>query len=171
MRTIIALLLVVGTAACIHKSSGAATPWEKVTAYNATFAQVNQTVEQGAEQLSSANVLSKDKAAAVIAYTYRVASAHQQVTSILGKGTAATAADFATLTVLLQQIQTAGQVLIASGDLGIKNPKTQQTVAQDLQAVIDVAQLIINLIPQLTSSPAPSPTGAEWFYERSTSWA
>ncbi len=138
------------------KTNSTTTPWEQVTAYSATFADSNQAIEMGTQTLVSTRILSVGQAAPIIRFTLQVAQAHQQITAILAKGSAVTSGDLATITTLLQQIQTSGQALINSGALGIKNPTTQNTISQDLAGLISVGNLILNLLPQLLAAPAPS---------------
>ena len=143
--------------ACIHKQGGTpVTPLEKVATYSATFAETNQAIEQGAEALAASGVLPKDKAQLLISFNYRAADVHQQITQVLGKGSAITAADQASLTALLEQIKASGVQLVGDGSLGVKNPKSQNTIAQDIQALVDLSETILALIPQLSSTTATS---------------
>jgi hypothetical protein len=154
------ILAIISSPGCIHKSNNqSATYWEKVTTYNATFAQTNQVIEQGAESLSAQQILSLDQARSVVTFCARNATIHQQITQILGKGAAINASDISTLEALLDQVKASATQLIQSGYLGIKNPKTQNTVVQDLKAVYDLADLILSLVTQLQNSPAPPAKG------------
>jgi hypothetical protein len=151
LTTIVCLFL----AGCIHKTGGAVTPWERVTTYNAVLAQANNTVEQGAETLAASSVITQQQAREVITYTAQVAGAHLQVTALLAKGSAITADDTSALSQLLLQIQSSGSAMVRSGNLGIKNPKSQQTISADISGIVSAAQAIVNLLPDLIAQPAP----------------
>lgn len=51
LPAIIALCVLFGTVACIHKTGGSITPWERVHTYNAALAEANNVTEQGAEAI------------------------------------------------------------------------------------------------------------------------
>ena len=160
--TILGLIVsgTLGTEACIHKTTGPVTPWEKVTTYNAVLAETNNTIEQGAELAAAQKILPVNVAREVIEYTSRVASVHLQITAILGKGSAITANDTATMNGLLAQIQASGTALVTSGVVGVKNPKSQQTIAADITSLVSLAQTITELVPTLLTNPAPPATPA-----------
>jgi hypothetical protein len=162
LNTVLALmvsgnLIVFGmliTQGCIHKTGSAVTPWEKVTTYNAVLAETNNTIEQGAELAAAQKILPVNVAREVIEYTSRVASVHLQITAFLAKGSAITASDTATLNGLLAQIQASGTALVTSGVVGVKNPKSQQTIAADITSLVSLAQTITELVPALLTNPA-----------------
>lgn len=161
-RKLSCFLVLVFTASLFSctKSTAPATPWEQVTAYNATFAETNQAIEAGTQSLVATQILTVAQAQPVIAFTLRVAQIHQQITALLGTGSSISSASVAQIQTLLQQLQTSGNALIANGSLGIKNPQTQNTVAQDLAGLVSAGNLILNLLPQLLATPAPSVTPA-----------
>lgn len=144
MKKLLILLVLTMGAGCIHKPSGPITPVERVTTDNAVFAQLNNSVEQGTEAVSLSGLLKPTQAAPVIAFTGQVATVHEQITSILNKGTAVTASDYATVAALVDQLKSSGTTLLASGSLGIKNPKSQQTISADLQSLLNLADLILS---------------------------
>ena len=43
----------------------------------------------------------------------------------------------------MNETEKQGTTLIQSGGLGIKNPKSQQTFAQDLQGIVNLASVIL----------------------------
>lgn len=144
---VVALLL--STVACLHKSGGTpVTPWERVHTYNAVFAETNNTVEKGAEAAVSSGLLVPQQAAPLIGWTGQVAALHQQVTTLLEKGTA-TDADIANVRSLLGQIKDSGTVLVNSGALGIKNPKSQQTFALDIQGIYSAGDAVLAALQQI----------------------
>lgn len=149
-------LFLLFTAGCLHKTGvgnvpANATPWERVTAYNAVLAQSNNTIEQGTELAAQQKLLPVNVARQVIAFTSDVASTHLQITAILEKGTQVSSNDLASIRNLLSQIQAGGAVLVSSGVIGIKNPRSQQTISEDVKALVSVAQSIIELLPALQS--------------------
>jgi len=44
---------------------------------------------------------------------------------------------------LLNEIKNQGTALIQSGGLGVKNPKSQQMFAQDLQGIVNLAEVVL----------------------------
>jgi len=136
----IALLL---SCACIHKTGGTVTPWERVTTDNAVFAQSINTVEQGTEAAATSGLLDKQNAAQVLGFLQTAANDDTQITAILDKGGAVTLADYATIQVLIAQISASGQTLVNAGGLGIKNPLTQQTISQDIANVSNLASALL----------------------------
>jgi len=44
---------------------------------------------------------------------------------------------------LLNEIKNQGTALIQSGGLGVKNPKSQQMFTQDLQGVVNLAEVVL----------------------------
>lgn len=144
---------------CIHKATPV-TPWERVTTDNAVFSQIDNTVEQGAEAVSASGLLPPAEVVPVIAWTGQVATAHQQITAILAKGSTVDASDYATIRNLLDQIKASGADLVNSGALGVKNPKSQQTIAADIQALINLASAILTDVSLLQGTTAPALKGA-----------
>lgn len=142
----LAIILLLVSAACIHKASGPITPMERVTTDNAVFAQLNNSIEQGSEAVAASSLLSAQQVAPVIAWTGQVAQIHQQLTAILQKGSTVSASDYTTVQALIAQVQASASVLVASGNFGVKNPKTQQTIAADITAVSNLAQALLTEI-------------------------
>jgi len=160
LRLFVVAITICFTSGCIHKNGSGVTPWERVATYNAVFAQSNDAIEQGTEAAAASGVLSVQQAYPVIAFTGQVALAHQQITAILAKGANVSASDFGTVDALLQTIAVSGQQLVASGAIGVKNPKTQQTIAQDVTALVSLAQTLLSTLQSLQQNPAPPVTPA-----------
>lgn len=147
-KLILPLVLALATVGCIHKASGPVTAKERAATYNAILAQTDNTIESGAEAASASGVITVAQAKPIIAFTAQVATLHKQVTTILGQATVTTA-DRASIAVLLDQIKTAGDQAIASGALGIKNPKSQETFKSDLDALYSAADAIVSALQQV----------------------
>jgi hypothetical protein len=139
---ILPLLLCMVATACIHKSSGAVTPWERVQTYNAAFATSNNTLEQGAEAVVASGLITPTQGAPIIGLTGQVATIHEQVTAILAKGTATTA-DIASVQALTDQIK-AVILALPPSVLGIKNPKSQQTFQADVTSLSTLADAVLS---------------------------
>jgi len=144
LLTILVLSLGLISGGCIHKASGPITPVERVTTDNAVFAQLNNSIEQGAEAVSVSGLLKPAQVAPVIAFTGQAATVHEQITAVLNKGTSVSAADYASVQALVAQIQSSAATLVSSGALGIKNPKSQQTISADIQSLSNLASLILS---------------------------
>lgn len=129
------------TVACIHKTGGTVTPWERVTTYNAALADANNTLEQGAEIAVSSNLLSPQQAFPLIQCSAQVANIHLQVTAILKQGQA-TQANVASIKDLVDQIK-ASIAALPPSSLGIKNPKSQQNFEQDVSNIGTLADSLL----------------------------
>jgi len=140
------------TAACIHKTGGAVTPWERVHTYNASLAETNNAIEKGAEIAVSTDLLQPAQAAPVIGWTGQVATLHLQVTAILQQGQATTA-NIAGVRSLIDQIK-ASIATLPPAALGIKNPKSQQTFEQDVQAIGTLADGILAALEAIGTGSA-----------------
>ena len=148
-RTMAVLVMVLlASVGCIHKTGGSVTPRERVMVYNATLAEVNNTLEQGVEAVNNSKLISDAQARPIIVWTGNVATVHMQITAVLGRGTATTA-DVESVRALIQQIKVSGAEIVSSGAAGIKNPKSQQTIGQDIQFIANTADELLVAFQQL----------------------
>ena len=152
------LTLLLGLA-CIKKTSGVVTPWEKVTTYNSLLASTNNTITKGVILANSDNLLTKEYTAPVLVMSSKVAVTDDELTNLLAKGAALTPADTLRVNELLVQVRDSANKLINGGTLNIKNPQSQTTISADVQSLVDLVQLIINMIPQLIANPVPPVKG------------
>jgi hypothetical protein len=145
MKKGIGLLLVLMsvTIACIHKQSGPVSPWERVNVNMAALAQINDDVAKGIIGIQQAGTISAQQAAPILNYQELVAKDHAAIENILSAGSAQAGNQSIQIQALLNEIEKQGTNLVQSGGLGIKNPKSQQTFAQDLQGVINLAGVIL----------------------------
>ena len=140
---IVLLVLVMCTAGCIHKQSGPISPWERVNVNMAALAEINNDVAKGVIAVQQAGAISVQQAAPVLNYQEIVAKDHAAIENILAAGSSQAAAQGIQIQALLDEIKNQGTALIQSGGLGIKNPKSQRTFTQDLQAVVNLADVIL----------------------------
>lgn len=141
-RNVLALAIVIAlTTACIHKTGGTVTPWERVMTYNASIAQSNNTVEQGCEAVVSSGLASATQIAPVISASGRIAAIHQQITAVLALGP--THANLASVQSLVDQIKASIQA-IPPESLGIKNPRSQQTFQADVNSIGTLADALMS---------------------------
>jgi hypothetical protein len=138
------LILLAATTACIHKQSGAVSPWERVNVNMAALAQINDDVAKGVIGIQQAGSLSAQQAAPILNYQELVAKDHAAIENILSAGSAQAGSQTIQIQALLNEIAKQGTNLIQSGGLGIRNPKSQQTFAQDLQGIINLAGVILS---------------------------
>jgi pyruvate/oxaloacetate carboxyltransferase len=132
------------TTACIHKTGGAVTPWEKVHTYNAALAEANNAAEKGAEAVVTSGFASPQEMAPIINMTGQVAMLHQQITSILASGQA-TQANIASVKALVDTVKASLQKLPPSS-LGIKNPKSQQLFQNDVANIGTLADAVLTAL-------------------------
>ena len=148
VTTVFVILILAGCAARqtpTGKVKG--TPQEQALAYNASIAQANNTLAQAVINATSAASPLIDVATAnkILAVQSRVADVDRQLTPLLGD-TANLGKNGAQIRQFVDQIQAAANTLITSGDLGIKDQKTQQTVTVALKAIYTGADGIISVL-------------------------
>lgn len=134
-------LLLLCSFGCIHKSTPV-TPWERVTTENAILAQLIKTSEQGTEAVQTSGLITAQQAMPIIQFEGRAAEIQTQINSILAQSP--TAANIPQIQALVTQIGASAKTLVDSGALGIKNPKSQQTIGADVQAIVGSANLILS---------------------------
>lgn len=142
------LCVLLATAGCAHKVSGPVTPWERTMTDNAMLAQFVDTAEQGTELAVTSGALPTQTARPVITFESKFADVHKKLTAILALGPHA---DLSQATVMLEQFKTEALALIASGEIDIKNPKTQMTISADVRQAVALAEAILSDI-QLAQS-------------------
>ena len=139
----LSLLLLLTLTACIHKPSGPVSPWERLNVNLAALAQINTSIAKGVIAVHQAGGLTTPQAAAILNYQQLVAKDHQAIENILATGVASATTQSARIQALLAEIKDQGAAMIQSGSLGIRNPQSQQTFTQDLQAIINLAQVVL----------------------------
>ena len=137
------IVLTAITVACIHKQSGSVSPWERVNVNLAALAQINANVAKGVIAVQQAGTMTAQQAAPILNYQEIVAKDHMAIENIFAAGSAQAASQSARIQALLNEIKNQGTTLIQSGGLGIKNPKSQQTFTQDLQGMINLAEVVL----------------------------
>jgi hypothetical protein len=143
LKVALLALLTAITAACIHKPSGPVSPWERVNINLAALAQINADVAKGVIAVQQAGSITVQQAAPILNYQELVAKDHMAIENILAAGSAQAASQSDRIRALLEEIKSQGTSLIQSGGLGVKNPKSQQLFTQDLQAIVNLAQVIL----------------------------
>ena len=135
------ILLLISLVGCIKKASGPVTPWEKVTTENAVFAQLLDTATQGTIAAQTSGLLTVAQTRPVLEFYSQTATIQKQLNTILAQAPSAT--NIPAVQTLVTQVNTAAQSLVGSGALGIKNPKSQQTIGADIQAIVNSVQVIL----------------------------
>ena len=143
IKMTLVVLLAAMTVACIHKSSGPVTAWERVNVNLAALGQINAEVAQGIIAVQQAGMISAQQASPILNYQELVAKDHEVIENIFASGSTQAAGQATQINALLNEIRNQGTSLIQSGGLGIKNPKSQQTFTQDLQGIVNLAQVVI----------------------------
>lgn len=139
------------TSACIHKTGGAVTPWEKVHTYNAALAEADNAVEKGAEAVATSGLASPKEMAPIINWTGQVALLHQQITSILQQGSA-TQANVASVKALIDVVKSS-MTTIPPSSLGLKNPKSQQLFQNDVANIGTLADSLLAALQAVGGTP------------------
>lgn len=137
-------LILALSVACIHKTGGAVTPWERVHTYNAALAEANNATERGAEAVVTSGLTSAQQMAPIINWTGQVAMLHQQITSILSQGSA-TQANIASVRALVNTIKQSAST-IPPAALGFKNPNSQRAFEADVGNIGTLADSILSAL-------------------------
>ena len=142
-RAVLAVLLTAFTTACIHKTGGPISAWERVNVNMAALAQINNDVAKGIISAQQAGVLTTPQAAPILNYQEMVAKDHSAIENILAAGSSQAMSRAAEIQALLEQIKAQGTTLIQAGGLGVKNPKSQQAFSQDLQGIVNLTETVL----------------------------
>jgi len=142
-RRVLVVLLTAISGGCIHKSSGPVSAWERVNVNTAALAQINEDVAKRIIAVQQAGTITVQQAAPLLNYQEAVAKDHTALENIFASGSSQAASQSAQIQALLNEIKDQGTALIQSGGLGIKNPKSQQTFTQDLQGIINLAEVVL----------------------------
>jgi len=145
MKTRISLLLILAaiTTACIHRQAGPVAAWERVNVNVAAMAQINEAVANGVIAAQKSGSITAQQAAPILTFQENVAKDHMAIENILLAGSAQAANQSQQIQAMLTEIAKQGTALIQSGGVGIKNPQSQQTFAQDLQGIVNLANLVL----------------------------
>jgi hypothetical protein len=142
-RLISLIVLLAASVACIHKSSGPVSPWERVNVNLAALAEINNEVAKGIIAVQPAGTITVPQASPILSYQETVAKDHMAIENILSAGSSQAASRSLQIEALLNEIKDQGSTLIESGGLGVKNPRSQQTFTQDLQAIVNLAGIVL----------------------------
>ena len=136
------LCVLLASLGCIKKTGAPVTPWERIMTDNAILAQFADTAEQGTEMAVTTTLLTTMQARPVIIFENRFADTHKKITAILAQGPGT--ADLAQVKTLLETLKAEGVAIVNSGNIGVKNPKTQQTINADITNIINLAEAVIS---------------------------
>jgi hypothetical protein len=142
-QILLIILLTAFTAACIHKTGGPVSAWERVNVNMAALAQINNDVAKGIIAAQQTGLVTTQQAAPILNYQEIVAKDHAAIENILAAGSSQSTSRSAEIQALLEEIKSQGITLIQSGGLGVKNPKSQQSFTQDLQGIVDLTETVL----------------------------
>lgn len=158
------LLLLIGTG-CLRKTDAfgaklAISPWERVMTHNAMFSQLNNDAIKGTIGVAQSGIITDQQARPILEWEGQVSKDHETVTAILAKGPEVAANDPA-LRGFFEQVRTSGIELVTSGGIGIKNPRTQQSLSQDIQSIVNIAEALLSDIEAVKAARASAQTGGQ----------
>lgn len=147
LHTTALLLVVLACSSCIHKVDTAgnpvqASPFEKAVTYSTMLAGANDTIASAVIQANQSKLLSVADTDRILHFQSLIADDHQRLSSILNSGVTGAAASADAINRLLTDIGTQAQAMIAVGSLGVKNPQSQRTIADDVQQILNFGPLI-----------------------------
>lgn len=146
LRAGLAIVAVLLTVACIHKTSGPATPWEKVTTANAVLAQSINTVARGTIAAQQSGVITAQQAAPILNFSSDASRDQLQINALLANKPSVNSVP--AIKALIDEIGSTAQSVINSGGAGVKNPTSQQTISADIQGVVTAADAILTAYTQ-----------------------
>lgn len=128
---------------CIHRvDNRQPSPFEQAVTYLSMLSTTNSTIADAVIQANRAGVLSVKDTDGILHFQAQIADDHQRLLSILNSGVSGATASAESVNRLLLDIETQANAMIASGGLGIKNPRNQQTVADDVRNILSLTPLI-----------------------------
>lgn len=137
------VLLTLATSSCIHRTDNRLpSPFELATTYSTMLAATNDSIADAVITANRANLLSITEADRILHFQSLIADDHQRLSSILNSGTTGAKSSAADVNRLIEDIKTQANALIASGGLGIKNTRNQQTIASDVDSILSFSTLI-----------------------------
>lgn len=139
------LAVIIVLAGCIHKASGPVTPMERISTDWAVMGEFLQVAEQGTQIAQTSGVITVAQARPIIQFELQVAQNHQALTPVIAQGQTAITSSTA-LNTFLAGVGTQAQQLVK---LDVQNPKTQQTVSNDIQYIVTLTQVIVNDVTML----------------------
>lgn len=150
------ILLIAFCVGCLKKVNNAqVTPWERVHADNALFAESNLALQKGVIAVQTSGLITVNQAEPAIRFTGKTGQLHKEITAILAKGPDVSTADLATINSLVDQIEASADNAVRSGALGVKNPNTQQTVENDIKAGAALARVLLVDIQMVINARKP----------------
>jgi hypothetical protein len=157
----LALLMISCAATTPKPQTGQLTPWQQVTPALNAITTVNDAVLNGVIDVNQAGLLPQSTTAAVLLEQARVADVVEQLNAIVKQGSAATAAQASQVSTLIAQIENSATTMVNAGDLGVKDPKTQQEVSAIISGLGTSAETLFNVLSAagvnvVKSPPAPS---------------
>ena len=140
-RTICVVVALVATIGCIHKTGGTVTPKERLMTDNAILSQFVNTAEKGTEAAVTSGLMTTATARPVITFEGQFVDTHKQITALLNQGL--TTSNLTQVQNLLTSLKATADALVASGNIGVKNPKTQMTITADINNIIALTQAVL----------------------------
>lgn len=142
----ILVLALASTCGCLHKAGGSGvTAFEKAVTYSDMLAQTNNSIAHGVIEAQQQGTLSVTQANEILVVQRQVAIDHEAITKILQLGPAAATGQAAQIKALLDQIRAQINSLdFTSAGLGVKNPNSQQTFANDANTIFSFTDVILS---------------------------
>lgn len=143
--SIIAVLVLytLATSSCIHRvDNKPPSAFEQAVTYSTMLAAANASIADAVISANKSGLLSIQETDRILHFQSQIADDHQRLSSILNSGVSGATDSATAINKLLADIQSQANALIAGGGLGIKNPKSQQTVEQDVGSVLSFVPLI-----------------------------
>ena len=141
--TSLTLVCALTLSSCIHRvDNRQPSPFEQAVTYLSMLSATNDTIAEAVITANKAGELSVTDTDRILHFQALIADDHQRLMAIMNSGVSGATASSDTVNLLLQDIKTQANALIASGGLGIKNARTQRTVADDVNSILSLGPLV-----------------------------
>ena len=143
MGILVALAMV--TFGCIHKAGGGqVTPFEKAVTYSDMLAQTNNSIAKGVIEAQQQGLITVDQAKTMLTAQSKIAIDHEALTKLLQLGQSGATAQATQIKASLDAIRAqVNSLTFENAGLGIKNPTSQQTFANDVNSIFSFTDVIL----------------------------
>lgn len=138
------------TASCVRHTTAnvPVSPFDNALGYNAQLATINNAVSQGVQQAANVGLLPVDSSVQVVQVCSHIAQIDDQITLILQDGPDLAKLNADKIKLMVDDVKTSIKTLVGNKALGIKNPKTQQLVANEVDMIANLADIVLSSLRQ-----------------------
>jgi hypothetical protein len=137
------VLFTLTSSSCIHRvDNRQPSPYEKAVTYSAMLAATNDSIADALIAANRSGLISVADTDRILHFQSQIADDHQRLSSILNSGTSGAKDSADAINKLLADIDAQANAMIVGGGLWIKNARSQQTIGDDVHAILSFGPLI-----------------------------